>query len=67
MVQGDREGESPKDGTGQEVSSFGEADDAHQVDSGSGAHCPGVLSKKNRGKKANLMPWNLCLKAFNSV
>ena len=42
MVQGNGEGESPKDGTGQEVSSFGEADDAHQVDSGSGAHCPGV-------------------------
>ena len=40
MVQGNGEGESPQDGTGKEVSSFGEADDAHQVDSGSGAHCP---------------------------
>ena len=50
------------------MSSFGEADDAHQVDSGSGAHCPGVLSKiKIRSKKANLMPWNLGLDAFNLV
>ena len=49
------------------MSSFGEADDAHQVDSGSGTHCPGVLSKKIRSKKANLMPWNLGLDAFNLV
>ena len=42
MVQGNGEGESPQDGTGQEVGSFGETDDAHQVYSGSGANCPQV-------------------------